>query len=205
MTPPFFRLSTVLKLFLLTGSLAATVSLRAADAEAAKSQIDIFAEEGPKITTAVGAPLSVPVADYKAAITFMKDNLLDEAATKPVATQETYQVAAKLCAAWLSSLDERDKRLASLGQKGGPTTDMSSAKKTVLHDWRDELNYLRELDDERRKKERDQQTTDYFSDAAKKQWTDRCVEVRQYLNTLYSQFRQLRRQSLVHATAPATK
>ena len=73
-------------------------------------------------------------------------------------------------------------------------------KKTVLHDWRDELNYLRELDDERRKKEHDQQTTDYFSDATKKQWTDRCVEVRQYLNTLYSQFRQLRRQSLVHAT-----
>jgi hypothetical protein len=188
-------------LLLLAGLLIAplTASTRAAEPETPKTQIDIFAEEGPKITSAVGAPLGVPLSDYKAAITYLRDNLLDEAAAKPASSPQTYQAAAKLCAAWLNSIDEREKRMASLGMKGGATADTASSKKTVLHDWRDELNYFRELDDERRKKERDQQDATFFDDAMKKQWSDRCVEVHKYLDTLYSQFRQLRRESLMHA------
>ncbi len=133
--------------------------------EPVKSQLEIFTGEAPKITSAVCAPLSVPLADYKAPITYMRDNLLDEAKEKPSASEQTYQMAAKLCSAWLSALEEREQRVSSIGITGGTHTDMHSAKKTVLHDWRDELNYFRELDDERRQKEREAQESDFFDDA----------------------------------------
>lgn len=126
----------------------------------------------------------------------LRDNLLDEAKEKPVATPDTYKAAVRLTDAWLSALDERETRQASLGMTPPPTTDMAHSKKTTLHFWDDILTFQRELKDAGEKRADDRQKQAFFKDADRNNWRLRTDALRPALEKLYSQFRDLRRQGL---------
>lgn len=161
------------------------------------NQIDFVAQVGTSMNNAVLMSLDVKLSrDVRPDLIALRDNLLDEAKAKPAASPDTYKVAVRLTDAWLSALQERETRRASLGLTPPPTTDMDHGKKTSLHFWDDILTFQREMNDAKEKKATDKQKRAYFRDADINNWRLRTEVLRPNLESLYSQFRELRRQSL---------
>lgn len=153
--------------------------------EAGQAQIDIVAEQAPTITAGVIVPLDATALDHRAAVIALRDNLADEAVSHPVAPAATYQTAARLCNAWLISLDERDKKLASYGQ-ARPSSIVSVSHPTPQRPG-DYSRYFRELTEGHRRLLEDRKLGQFFSDAQKKQWTDRCIILKRGLEALHAQ------------------
>jgi len=163
---------------------------------AAKSQIDFVAQTGAEMNDAVLAPLDKTAAhDIRPTLLRLRDNLLDEAKEKPVASPATYKAATKLVDAWLSALKERESRRASMGMAAPPAMDLEHAKKTTLHDWDDVLTFVREVKDAKEFRAKEKKKKQFFKDADKNNWKLRTDVLRPELESLYSQFRELKRQS----------
>jgi len=162
-----------------------------------KNQIEFVAEVGANMNVAVLSPLEVHFSrNIRPDLVSLRDNLLDEVKEKPAASPDTYKTAVRLVDAWLSALDERNTRRGSLGMAAPPTTDMAHSKKTTLHFWDDILTFQRELKDAGEKRADDKQKQAFFKDADKNNWRLRTEALRPNLEKLYSQFRELRRESL---------
>jgi hypothetical protein len=164
------------------------------------SEVEVLATIGTKTTSAVLAPLTVSFRDIRPDLIALRDNLRDEAAQQPAASAATYQLANRLCEAWLSALAERDTRRREFGAKAPAVKGMEHSKKTTLHFWDDLLTFDRELVDAKEKRDGDAQKDAFFSDAQKTSWNNRAAALRPGLENLYAQFREARRQS---AVAPA--
>lgn len=155
------------------------------DSKPGQSQIDVISSQAASVTAGVIVPLDATAQDHRAAIITLRENLVDEAVMRPVAPAEAYQTATKLCDAWLVSLDERDKRLASYGQTR-PTTILGYSRKSNLQAG-DYFRYLREIADAHRKELDDWRQAQFFIDAQKKQWNDRGTLLKQGLDALHYQ------------------
>lgn len=176
---------------------AAPATEEVVPATTAKNQIEFVAEIGTSMTNAVLAPLEVKFnRNVRPDLITLRDNLLDEAKEKPAASLDTYKSAVRLTDSWLSALEERDNRCASLGMSAPPTADLAHSKKTTLHFWDDILTFQRELKDAQEKQATDKQKQAFFKDADKNNWRLRTEVLRPNLEKLYSQFRELRRQGL---------
>ncbi len=170
-------------------------------APAAKpAQIEVLATVGNTTTSAVLAPLAVSFRDIRPDLIALRDDLRDEAARQPVASAVAYQLGDRLCEAWLSALAERETRLREFGAKAPAVKDLEHSRKTTLHFWDDLLTFDRELVDAKAKRAGDAQKDAFFSDAQKSNWNNRAAVLRPGLESLYAQFREARRQSVV---APA--
>lgn len=161
-----------------------------AEAPAPASQIDLIVKTGSAMSSTVLAGLDEPAPDVRADIIEIQQQLLDEAAQRPVASQAAYQAASRLCSGWLKAFDERKKRNGSLGQTAPPTKDMAHARKTLLH-WPDDvLTFARERAEARSKRRTDKQMQSFFDDAAKASWQQRAEVLQAELDKLYTTFRE---------------
>src|SRR4051812_42867258 len=87
----------------------------------ARNQIEFVSEIGINMNNAVLAPIDLKFSrDVRPDLVGLRDNLLDESKEKPAASEETYQAAVRLTNAWLSALQERETRRASLGMAAPP-------------------------------------------------------------------------------------
>lgn len=165
---------------------------------AEKTQIEFVAEIGSSMNSNVLAPIDQRFnKDIRPDLISLRDNVLDEAKAKPAASPETYATAGRLINAWLSALQERETRRATMGFTPPPTTDMDHGKKMNLNGyWRNILNYKREKDEAREKKATDKQKRAYFKDADINNWRLRTDVLRPNLESLYSQFRAQLRQGV---------
>jgi len=161
-----------------------------------KNQIEFLVTAGANMNDAVLAPLEKNFAhDIRPTLIRLRDNLLDEAKDHPAASRQTYAAGARLVNAWLSALQERETRRASMGLAAPPSADLQHKKKTVLHDWEDVLTFQRELKDAREFRATEKKKKQFFKDADKNSWRLRTEALRPDLEALYSQFRALRRES----------
>ena len=161
-----------------------------------KNRIGIVADIGPSMNMAVLAPLDANIKrNIRPDLLALRDDLLDEAKARPVASPATYTAATRLIDSWLSALGERETRRASLGLAAPPTTDMDHSKKQNLHFWDDILMFQREIKDAAEKKAKDKKMAAFFKDADKNNWRLRADILRPDLEKRYAQFRELRRQS----------
>jgi hypothetical protein len=162
---------------------------------AAGSRIDFVAEVGSDMNDAVLAPLEKKSRDIRPSLVKLRDDVLDEAKFKAAASPATYDAAVRLVNAWMSALQERETRRASLGLAAPPTSDLQHGKKTTLHYPDDILTFRREMKDAREFRATEKKKKQFFKDADKNSWRLRTEALRPDLERLYSQFRELRRQS----------
>ncbi len=166
-------------------------------ATSAKNQIEFVSSIGTEMNSIVLSPIDLKFnRDIRPELLALRDNLTDEAKVHPVASQDTYKTAVRLTNAWLSALNERETRRASLGLTPPPTRDMDHSTKTTLRFPNDVLYFKREINNAKAKKAKDKQMQAFFKDADKNNWRLRTEALRPNLESLYSQFRELRRQSL---------
>ena len=168
----------------------------------AKGNLEAIEENGVLINARVFAPLHEH-SIAESTIVIWKEDLLDEAAKAPAASQPVYKQAANLLEAWKSALLERSKLRADSKFTGhvSDSTDMESSRKTNLHlcDW---VAYERERDAAHEHHRKDVQTAKVFAQGPPKIWADRSALLRPLLDRQYAQLRELRREMLQQARAP---
>ncbi len=160
-----------------------------------KNKIQFVAWVGADMNDSVLAPLGKNGPDVRSSLIRLRDDLLDEAKDRPAASPATYDMAVRLVNAWLSALEERQTRRATLGFSAGPSTDTAHGKKTVLHYPDDILTFRREMKDAAEFRDTQNKKKKFFRDAAINDWRLRAEALRPDLEKLYSQFRALKRQS----------
>jgi len=169
----------------------------------AANAIDTIRDTGPATTGSVLVALDVKQPPtVRAGITALREKLLDEAVKAPASSPDVYKVAVSLCDAWIGALDERDKIIASQSHtQPMSTADMDSSK--AVHPGYYSLQ--QEQIDAKKKKQADAAQNAFFSDAQKQQWAQRCTQLHQALDQLYTQMGDLRRKAnqAKGATAPA--
>ncbi len=171
-----------------------------------QAAIDSLIGRGAWTTEAVLAPLDAKLPPSKrpsrlrSDIMALRVKLLGEAAKSPAASPDAYKVALGLCDAWLGALDERDKSSATISRTPMATTDMESSKAVnpgpVQQD--------QEAIDAQKKKQEDAKQNAYFNDAQKKQWLQRCAQLRPNIEQFLTQLGALRTQRVKPGTAAAS-
>lgn len=140
------------------------------------------------------SPLDVPVpADIRSNLTFLREDLLDEAKAAPKATPEAYQLGAQLCNLVIATLDERDRTLAQAGLRN----TLASAQASVNALNRDSRpvnrlswpEYSRERAQERDLKGKALSAADAAKEKPKLVWLERTVVLKQSFDAAYAKYR----------------
>jgi hypothetical protein len=163
----------------------------AVTAKAPETRIDELIERKSVIADdlfgALDKEVPASIRDYLADL---RENLLDEAARKPVASKDAYNLGARFCNGLIAVYDEREMMAARLrnnapGQAAGaPTT-------TKVHpNW---IDYLRERDEAAAASHNNTIETP-FAKMNIMQWRTRAGELRRTLDAFYAQFRAAARQ-----------
>lgn len=98
----------------------------------AENQIEFVSAIGTSMNSAVLSPIDWKFTrDVRPDLTGLRDNLLDEAKAKPVASPETYAAAVRLVDAWLAALKERETRRASMGLTPPPRRTWITARRQI--------------------------------------------------------------------------
>lgn len=168
------------------------------------SILEVLGQQAPNLSSWVLAPLEQSIPDaIRQNLTLLREDLLDEGKTKPIASLDAYRAAHQLCSSILSALDERDKRLSEAGFRVvqastlTPATNQAlAARRNYLMSWpqyqrevqqRNELQRIGELGDRRR--------VELSLQDLKMAWNRRTELLRADLDSLYAKFRASLRQT----------
>ncbi|MDB6137599.1 MAG: hypothetical protein JWO94_671, partial [Verrucomicrobiaceae bacterium] len=109
-----------------------------------QARIEVVMSQADAITNAIFVPLNGPMPDPGPAISLLREDLLDEAALKPEASQEAYATALRLCQGWQSALAERRDRHSGFASTSPVGTDFVGTRKQTLGPG-DYVRYVAEL------------------------------------------------------------
>jgi hypothetical protein len=127
----------------------------------------------------------------------LREDLLDEGAKKPVASNAAYKVGQALCNELLAMLDERDRALIRAGYTAAQANANVVVRSQALEARRSRMDwptYQREKDqrEEIRKEKESSATLAKQRPAA--EWSERGIQLRKAVDDLYARFREEIRQ-----------
>jgi len=179
----------------------ANSGIAAADpAKSSPSVIEILSEQAPNALEWALAPLDQKTPpDIRQNLTFLREDLLDEAAKKPTAGADAYKLGQQLCDDLLATLDERDKALVHAGYTGAQAkanivvdSQALEARRNYKMSW---PQYKREQDQRHEiQKEQDAHAA-LMKERPAVDWADRGVQIRKIVETRYAQYREAARRS----------
>ncbi len=148
------------------------------------------------------APLDAGVPpDIRQNVTYLREDLLDEAAKKPKASPEAYKIGEQLCNTMIAALDERDRTLARAGFRAveaqartGVTSQALEARRNYKMSW---PQFAREESQRAELKSQANNSAAVMAAKPKLEWSQRTHQIRPSLDALYKQFRAALRQSEV--------
>jgi serine/threonine protein kinase len=168
-------------------------------AEPAPACIDILKAQALNSMKWVLAPLdgSVP-ADIRQNLTLLREDLVDEGKTKPVAPIPAYSAAWQLCQALLTTLDERDRARVAAGYRDAQAAANQTNSNQTLNARRNYMmswpQYAREGDQRAELQRQSATRTALASEAQKVAWATQSAKLSRSLDTLYAKFREAMRQ-----------
>lgn len=139
-------------------------------------------------------------ADIRQNLTFLREDLADEARRKPVASADAYRLGYQLCNTLLAILQEREQTRVSVGYRAAQaeTTTGISGDQTLSA----RRNYMMSMPQYRREqaqraelKSQAVNSAELLKQRPKLEWADRSAVLGRTLDSLYSQFRAALRQS----------
>jgi len=159
--------------------------------KAAESRIEELIERKNTIVEDIFGPLNNPVpASIREYLADLRENLLDEAAKKPVASSNTYDFGVRFCNGLISAYDERQLMVARL-RNNSPSN--AAGKPITMKDHPNWADYERERR-EARAATHDNKLETAFARNTRLQWAQRSEQLRKALDAFYAQFRQAARQ-----------
>jgi serine/threonine protein kinase len=164
------------------------------------SLLPTFSKQIPNISAWVLAPLeqSVP-ADIRQNLTFLREDIADEAKQKSAADRVAYNVGYQLCNTLLAVLDERTQAQARAGFRGveanartGVTSQALEARRNYMMSW---PQYARETSQRAELKSQAVNNAAVMAERPKLEWSQRAAQLSKTLDSQYAQFRAALRQS----------
>jgi len=162
--------------------------------------LETLSQQAPNASAWVLAPLDAGVPpDIRQNVTYLREDLLDEAAKKPKASVEAYKVGEQLCNTMIAALDERDRTLARAGFRAveaqartGVTSQALEARRNYKMSW---PQFAREESQRAELKSQAINSAAVMAERPKLEWSQRTDKIRPTLDALYKQFRAALRQS----------
>jgi hypothetical protein len=127
------------------------------------------------------------IRDY---LSDLRENLLDEGARHPIASQQAYALSAQFCNGLIGAYDEREKMAGRLRDDAPSQAAGAPITMKVHPNW---IDYLRERDEAAAATHNNTIETP-FAKMNILQWKTRAVELRRTLDDLYARFRAAARQ-----------
>ena len=162
--------------------------------------LETLSVQAPNASAWVLAPLDQSVAsDIRQNLTYLREDLFDEAKGKPKASPEAYKLGGQLCNTMIAALDERDQALVRAGFRAveaqtrtGVTSDALEARRNYKMSW---PQFARENAQRAELKSQANAGAAVMAERPKVEWATRTAFLRKNLDTLYAQFREALRQS----------
>ena len=162
--------------------------------------LETLSQQAPNASAWVLAPLDAGVPpDIRQNVTYLREDLLDEAAKKPKASLEAYKTGEQLCNTMIAALDERDRTLVRTGFRAveaqartGVTSDALEARRNYKMSW---PQFARENAQRAELKGQANANAAVMAARPKLEWSNRTDQIRPTLDMLYKQFREALRQS----------
>jgi hypothetical protein len=162
--------------------------------------LETLSQQAPNASAWVLAPLDAGVPpDIRQNVTYLREDLLDEAAKKPKASPEAYKVGEQLCNTMIAALDERDRTLARAGfhaveanARTGVSSQALEARRNYKMSW---PQFAREESQRAELKSQAVNSAAVMAERPKLEWSQRIDQIRPTLDALYKQFRAALRQS----------
>lgn len=164
-------------------------------------RIEVLKDQGPNALEWALAPLDQPLPpDIRQNLTYLREDLLDEAKQKPKAGANAYTLGSELCDKLLTAVELRNQASVAAGYTAaqadaGVRVDGSgiNARRNYMMSW---PQYAREKD-QRSEIMRQQLTgADLKKERPKVEWAQRARAMRKALDDLYRQFRESLRLSV---------
>jgi len=179
-------------------------ALPAADSSATndiRRPAEVLSKEGPNAIEWALAPLKLAVpTELRQNLTLLREDLLDEAAKKPVAGAEAYKLAERLCNALIETLDERENARVRAGytavqaQANIAVTNQALEARRRFTSW---PTYEREKDQREELRKEKQNGAALVNERPILEWADRGAQIRKVLDALYAQYREAARRPAV--------
>lgn len=174
------------------------------------TSIEILSEQAPNALEWALAPLNRKAPpDIRQNLTFLREDLLDEAVKKPAVSVEAYRLAQQLCNMLIGTLDERDKMLVRAGytaaqskvNMGEITNQALEARRSAAapSGWHTSgamawPTYQREKDQREELRKAKQNAAALERQRPVLEWADRGEQIRKMADLLYAQYRDAARQ-----------
>jgi hypothetical protein len=176
-----------------------------------RSPLQVLAAEGPNASHWALAPLQQPLPpDIRQNLTFLREDLIDEARTKPIGTPAAYNAAYHLCVGLIAALDERDLALVHAGFRSAQainnqvlTSQALEARRNYMFSW---PQYARTQDERALLGKQGTNNVNVAKEQLNVDWAARGAVLAKTFDTMYSQFREALRQTpalLVPMSNPA--
>jgi len=160
-----------------------------------------------RILSPIGQPKPVPLPHAR--VTQLREQFADQFSKAPDTDKPMYQAAVAVCDAVSSAMDERQKAIASLqGSRAvhGPS-DLGARRKDIptrgtLGDAQlAGLELQKEAHEEQNRKQEARQNDSFLNTQLKTNWTQRALQLRQRIDSLYSREREAERAAQQRAGA----
>jgi len=182
------------------GGKAASVGLAAASTSSV-SPLQILSQQAPNVSDWALAPLNERVpSDIRTNLARLRESILDEGASKPVATPDTYAAASQLCSTLMSALDDRDNTLVQYGYRMaqenaniGVDDPSMNVDRNYKMSW---PQYARERAQAAEVFRADKKNAKVQKQLPLLEWAQRTTQMRKYLDFLYEKYREDLRQPL---------
>ncbi len=172
----------------------ASAPLSTIQTDASQPRIQVIKDQGPNATEWALTPLDEAIpSDIRQNLVFLREDLLDEGLKAPKASTEAYRLASSYCDKVLAALDQRDLARVNAGYRAAQADANKNTSNQALDARRNYKmswpQYAREESQRAALRENETDQADVKKEHIKVEWANRIVQMRTYLDEVYTQFR----------------
>ena len=157
-------------------------------------RIEVVKDQGPNATEWALTPLEEAIpSDIRQNLTYLREDLLDEAKKSPKAATDAYALASDYCDKILSALEQRDLARVNAGYSAAQadanvrvTSQALESRRNYKMSW---PQYAREQSQRAEIYRQQSAGADVRKEQIKVNWATRSVQMRAYLDDLYTKLR----------------
>ena len=157
-------------------------------------RIEVIRDQGPNASKWALAPLEEPIpANIRENLTYLREDLLDEAKSDPKADPAAYALGSEYCDKILAALEQRELARVNAGYRAAQanadikvTNSQLDARRNHQMSW---PQYQREESQRAALREQETNKADLKKEKVKVEWAGRVVKMRPVLDDLYRQVR----------------
>jgi len=173
---------------------AALAPLTTIQSDPNQPRIEVVKDQGPNATEWALTPLEEAIpSDIRQNLTYLREDLLDEAKKSPKAATDAYALASDYCDKILSALEQRDLARVNAGYSAAQadanvrvTSQALESRRNYKMSW---PQYAREQSQRAEIYRQQSAGADVRKEQIKVNWANRSVQMRAYLDDLYTKLR----------------